>query len=131
MNAKQGLLAWVMMALLTIPMVLLVFFYLLLYKGFSVPGSALIIPAIILCGSVLPLSAALYLARKRNDPRLFFVATGAYCAVFLVEGIHFTVYLGYLSNARAMYAYPACLLVLTTDMVISYYAYRYLSRKKE
>ncbi|SRR6266705_3991309 len=108
MNVKHSLFTWVVIALLSALGVLFVFFYLLLYRGFGVPGSALFAPT-------APV----------------FCSHGPHLAVFLVETIHFAIYLGYIARARATHVYAISLSILTADGVISYYGYRYLSRKRQ
>lgn len=119
------------MAVISMLLVLLVFFYLLLHKGLGISGSSLVIPAVILCGSVMALSVALYVARQRDNPSVLFAALGGYCAVFMCEAVYFASRLGYVSHEHAKRLYPILLSILTADIIISYYVYQYIRRRKE
>ena len=126
---QHSVFTWVMWALLSTVGLVFVNFYLILYKGFGVPGAMLFGPAIVLAGAALALSTVLYVWHQRKDARLFFLGTGLYMAVFLIEAIHFAIYLGFISAKSATRVYSFGLCFLAVNGLISYYGYQYLSRK--
>jgi hypothetical protein len=103
---NESLARWLMFGFLSIPFVLLTYFYLLLHLGFGLPVKDLVYPALIFC-AFIPFFSVLtcwgYRARVRGkNAVLMFIAFGAFALLCGFEFRYFEMKMGFSSTSPGL-----------------------------
>lgn len=131
MKGNEKLSRWLLFGLLSIPLPLVVYFYLLLHLHFGLTLRELEFPATIFCAFIPLFAVGAYWgmrARARGDSRILFLFLGLFVLVCGLEFSYFEVKLNFTSKDNSSYGFTVVWAVIIT--VGGYLCDRWIKPKK-